>query len=584
MDRKAVVAILLMMVIAIAPTFLLKRPPAKHLADSTAAAAPAPTSGSPAVADSLRAAAPRDSAAAPSIAAADTLHPDTAAAADTVVVRSPLFTAGISTRGGRVVFDSLAQYPSMAPGSKGERAELLPEGSNLLGLTLVSGRDTVPLRTWNFTPSGTRLEVNGETRLTLTAQRAGIGVELTYTFLPDEYRIGVSGRVSGLGPNGALLLVGMGPGLANTEVDSLENQRALAVVTKSGDTERHDFRKLKSGVTDTLTGPFEWVAVKSKYFVTAVLAFDSVGPGRISGATVTAPAGRTGSPTEAKVELSLPLPATGSFGYTLYAGPMEYHQLNAIGHGFDDVNPYGWPGIRTVIHFFVGPLRALLVWMHTHLSLAYGWVLILFGLAIRLILWPLNQKAMRSSMAMQAIQPEVKALQEKHKENPQKLQQEMVKLYKERGVNPVGGCWPMLLPMPILFALFFVFQNSIELRGQSFLWLPDLSRPDPLYIIPIVMGLSMFALSKVGQMGMPKNPQATTMAYVMPVVMTFLFYRFAAGLNLYYAVSNIASVPQQWLLAQERQRQNARQIMEVRTEMPADEVAAAERKARKRRG
>jgi YidC/Oxa1 family membrane protein insertase len=161
---------------------------------------------------------------------------------------------------------------------------------------------------------------------------------------------------------------------------------------------------------------------------------------------------------------------------------------------------------------------------------------------------------MRSTMAMQAIQPLIKELQEKHKSEPQRQQQEMFKLYKEHNVNPFGGCWPMLLPWPILIALFFVFQNTIELRGASFLWLPDLSRPDPVYIIPIFMGLSMFLLSWIGSRGMPPNPQTKMMIYLMPGVMTFLFLRFASGLNLYYAVMNLASLPQQWMLVKERRK------------------------------
>ena len=138
------------------------------------------------------------------------------------------------------------------------------------------------------------------------------------------------------------------------------------------------------------------------------------------------------------------------------------------------------------------------------------------------------------------------------------MQQEVMKVYKEHGVNPLGGCLPMLIPMPVLFALFFVFRQTIEFRGVPFLWLPDLSRADPYFIIPIVMGLSMFALSKIGQIGVPPNPQAKMMMYVMPAFMTFLFLRFSSGLNLYYAVSNIASLPQQWLIARERQRRTAR--------------------------
>jgi YidC/Oxa1 family membrane protein insertase len=198
--------------------------------------------------------------------------------------------------------------------------------------------------------------------------------------------------------------------------------------------------------------------------------------------------------------------------------------------------------------------RWLLVWLHEQLGLAYGLGLVVFGVLIRLVLWPLNQKAMRASMAMQAIQPTLKELQDKYKNDPQRLQQEMFKLYKENNVNPFSGCWPVLLPWPVLIALFFVFQNSIELRGQSFLWIPDLSRADPLYIIPILMAVSMFAVTKIGQLGLPANPQMKMMLYFMPIMMLVLFVNFASGLNLYYAVQNVASIPQQWLVAKERMR------------------------------
>jgi len=155
---------------------------------------------------------------------------------------------------------------------------------------------------------------------------------------------------------------------------------------------------------------------------------------------------------------------------------------------------------------------------------------------------------------MQAVAPLLKQVQDRYKNEPERLQREMMKLYKEHNVNPFGGCLPMLLPMPVLFALFFVFANTIEFRGVPFLWLPDLARSDPYYIIPIVMGLSMFVLSKVGQIGVPPNPQAKTMLYFMPAFMTLLFLRFASGLNLYYAVSNIFSIPQQYMIARRRLR------------------------------
>ncbi len=595
MDRRTVWAILLMMAIAIAPAVLFKRGTAAGnrvtsdslIRASAAASAAADTAtADTATADSAApiARARGDSAAATGVGAAgpgrDSLSPRAAGstgAIDTVRVTSPLVHYGFSTQGARMVTALLERYRSMARDADGARAQIVPDNSELLALTLLVGGDTIPLRDWPLTPSTKSLVVNGPSTLTFTGTRGNLGLELSYSFVPQEYTVGVSGKLTGVGPNGALLLVGMGPTLANTEADSIENHRALSLVTKHDDAQRTDFAGLTPGETRSLSGPFEWAAVKSKYFLTAILASDSTG-GRIAGATATAPVAAGKHPASAHVRLSLPVGPNGAFGYTLYAGPMEQDRLSRLGHSLDDVNPYGWPGIRTLIRPVAVGVRWLFVWMHEHLHLAYGMVLVAFGILVRLILWPLNQKAMRANMQLQAVQPLMKDIQERYKSDPQKMQQEMFKLYKEHGVNPLGGCWPMLLPMPVLFALFFVFQNTIELRGASFLWLPDLSRPDPLYVIPLLMGLSMFGLGKVGQMGMAPNPQAKMMMYLMPVMMTVFFINFASGLNLYYAVSNIASIPQQWLLARERQRRTVRAIVEVKTAPDPGSARAASRR------
>ena len=121
-------------------------------------------------------------------------------------------------------------------------------------------------------------------------------------------------------------------------------------------------------------------------------------------------------------------------------------------------------------------------------------------------------------------------------------------------LSPMMGCLPMLLPMPVLFALYFVFTNTNEFRGISFLWLPDLALKDPFYITPVFMGLSMLALSWIGMRGVPPNPQSKMMAYMMPAMMTVMFLGFPSGLNLYYAVQNVAAMPQQLLLSKERQK------------------------------
>ncbi|HET7468816.1 MAG TPA: membrane protein insertase YidC [Gemmatimonadales bacterium] len=559
MDRRTIWAILLMMVIAIIPAIFIKRPPpaATPAGGDTTAAAAAPASPRPAPAvrtpDTVRSAGVDTASSAPAV--------------HTISVSSPLYAYGVSTQGGRLVSARLARYRSMAPEDSGRTAQILPRDSRLLGLTLITGRDTVPLESLAFTASADSLDATQGAPLRLTTARGPLQVAIEYHFAPDDYRIEVKGHVTGMDPNGGTLLVGMGPTLANTEANLVENHRALAVVTRRNDAERTDLGGLTPGEPKTVSGPLDWVAFKSKYFVTGVLAYDSTG-GRISGTTIAARPTTEKHPTEADVRLALPVPASGDFGYTAYVGPMEIDRLGRLGRGFDDVNPYGWPGFRTIIRPVAVGVRWLLVWMHEHLHLAYGLVLVFFGVMVRVLLWPLNQKAMRANMQLQAVQPLMKDIQERYKNDPQKMQQEMFKLYKEYNVNPLGGCWPMLLPMPVLFALFFVFQNTIELRGASFLWLPDLSRPDPLYVIPVIMGLSMYGLSKVGQIGMEPNPQMKMMLYVMPVMMTFLFLNFASGLNLYYAVSNLASIPQQWLLARERVKRGTTGAAQVKTVRP----------------
>lgn len=561
MDRRTLWAVMLMMAIAFIPTFFIKKP----VRPVAPPASPVATDTAPVTAPAI---------AAPGVPHVGPVAPGAVAVvpADTIAVTTPLARFGVSTRGGVLTSLELERYKSTAPASKGAPVELVRPGSPLLGLAVMSGSDTLHLDQWDFRAEPASLSVTSEpASVTLTSERAGRSVRIRYTFSPNDYQVGVTGSVTGVGAAGGQLVLGLGTGLANTEADSVENFREAALVTYGGSAERHNLAKFAPGETVTFSGPFAWTALKSKYFVTAVLAFDSTG-GRLSGVSATPALSAGKSPTAAATQVRMPIATNGEFSYTLYAGPMEYDRLKRIGHDFDDVNPYGLPGFRTLIRFFAAPVRWLLVWMHESLYLGYGLVLIAFGLLVRVLLWPLNQKAMRANTALQALQPQLQRIQEQYKQDPAQLQKEMFKLYKENGVNPLGGCWPMLLPMPVLFALFFVLGNSIELRGVPFLWFPDLARPDPYFIIPILSGISMFGLTKVGQMGIQHTAQtkmqAQMMTYLMPVMITVFGFNFASGLNLYWTVSNLASIPQQWLIARERmklQKAEVKAFVDVKT-------------------
>jgi YidC/Oxa1 family membrane protein insertase len=184
----------------------------------------------------------------------------------------------------------------------------------------------------------------------------------------------------------------------------------------------------------------------------------------------------------------------------------------------------------------------------------YGFVIIIFSILIKLILHPLTKKSYQSMSEMQFLQPKMTELREKYKEEPQRLNKEMMKLYKEHGVNPLGGCLPMLLQMPVLFSLFIVFRSTIQLRNEPFIgWIDDLSAPDTLHlgfqlpfigdsihILPILMGITMIWQSKISM----TDPKQKFMIYFMPVFLIFIFYSLPSGLNLYYAVFNILSMLQ----------------------------------------
>lgn len=548
MDRRTLFALALMLVVAVLPSILWppEPPPEDPLAADTTALVP----------DTAPVAAEREAVIVPVRPALPAVEPEPASpqpVAPVITVSSDLYAFTFSAEGGRLVGAVLRGYETFAAGDSG-RAQLMPPDSRFLEYALVVGADTLSLADWVFEPSHAALQVEeAGAQLGWTATRGAVRVELTYAFRPDHYLFDITGHVTGV--DAAIALVNLGPRLALVDADSVWDFRSYSVVTKAGKTERLDFRKIDPLETRILEGPFEWVAVKSKYFVVAALALEEGLP-RFGGARATAWE-RVGShATHTDVVASLPAPG-GRFHFSLYVGPQEYHRLRRIGHALEDINPYGWV-LRPIIQPVANLIVVILLWAHETLALSYGWVLVLFGIAVRIVLWPVWRSSMRSTMAMQAIQPELKAVQERYKKDPQRMQQEVMKLYKEHKVNPLGGCLPMLIPMPVLFALFFVFRETIAFRGVPFLWLPDLSRADPYYIIPVLMGLSMFAVSKIGQIGIPPNPQTKMMTYFMPIMLTVLFFKFSSGLNLYYAVSNIASIPQQWMIAQERRRHRAK--------------------------
>lgn len=478
---------------------------------------------------------------------------------ETVSVMTPRVAYGFSTAGAVPVSAVLRQYEALSqPGSK---VELARPGLPLLSFALVNGSDTVQLDRTTFAVDTSARGNSGSSDIAFRANAGRANVLIAYSFGSDGYMAGVTGTVTGLDPARRALLITLPGGLRSQEADSVDNNNQLALAYKAvgKEVESVPFAKLDTGERLAVKGPLNWVATRNKYFLVAVLSDTAASP--FPGATFASghrPVKKQA--TNANATLTQPISPDGRFAFNVYMGPQEWRRLRSLGRDLVYVNPSG--GIfRAIVQPFSTLIMSALLWMHDRLSLSYGWVLVVFGIVVRLILWPLNQSAMRSNLKMQRLQPEMQEIQKKYKSDPEKQQAAMMRLYKEHNMSPLSmfsGCLPMLLPMPVLFALFFVFQNTIEFRGVSFLWLADISQKDPYYIIPVLMGVSMFLLSWIGMRGVPPNPQAKMMGYALPVVMTVFFLNLASGLNLYYAVQNIAALPQQWLIANERRKGSAK--------------------------
>jgi YidC/Oxa1 family membrane protein insertase len=544
MDRRTFLALLLTALVIVLTPMLFR---------GGARQAPTPR---PAQTDTTRRAA---AAPAPVTAAAPAATPAPAvvrAMADTTAVAASNAQYTFAGLGAAPQAVHLTTYANLRPGTpRGAKATLAtaaPAANGampaLLRYRLVLGTDTVRLDTIPF-----RVERTGPT---VTFTSAGPpAITLRYQFGNDGYVAHVSGQVTGATtPTSGQLLIDLPTTLHSQDADTLDDQRHLAYGYKL---EREDvksvpFSKLDPAFVRTDSGPMTWVAARDKYFLIAAIAPNP--------ASAFVALRMQGGPRVGKLALTASATAIqslrdGHFAFDLYSGPQSWTALRAIGHDLENVNPYGgWiPGVQP----FATICMRVLLWMKQTFNLSYGWVLIIFGIAVRMLLWPLNQSAMRSSLKMQRLQPELQEVQKKYKTDPEKQREALVKLYQQHGMSPfspIMGCLPMLLPMPVLFALFFVFQNTIEFRGVQFLWLPDLSLQDPYYIMPIFMGVSMFFLSWIGMRAAPPNPQTKMMSYMMPVMMTVFLLRFASGLNLYYAIQNLAALPQQWMLTRERMK------------------------------
>ncbi len=311
----------------------------------------------------------------------------------------------------------------------------------------------------------------------------------------------------------------------------------------------------------------EWVAVHNQFFALAVMPQQRAEEVLVRKIPLPPP-----SEEEVKFRTVLhPVGYTAEFVYpgmtlaphedllrkvAIYAGPKEYRTLATLAsiynNNVDAVMGFGFFG------FVSKGLLLWMNWLHSAVALSYGWAIVVITVIIKVVFWPLTQASTRSAKRMQALQPKIKELQQKYKEDPAKQQRKMMEFWKENKINPMSGCLPTLIQMPVFFGFFFMIRTAIELRGAPFLWVADLSRPDTLFyipgvnfpfnLLPLIMGATMLWQAQLTPPSAGMDPaQAKIMRY-MPLMFMVFLYNYSAGLTLYWTVQNLLSILQTKLI------------------------------------
>ena len=469
---------------------------------------------------------------------------------ETYLIETPLYLAELSNRGAVLRHMRLKNYLN----ADREPVTIFADSVGSPSILLPIGEDTLDTAQLIFSASAhDMLLKKGESSRLLFKHRLRGGQEIkkTFTFAADRYDIDLQVELVGIRTLTSAYSYAMhwNSPLLSTESnikDDMGHAKVYALVNK--DIEQFDVGgnpMISNRRDDWIT---TWVAARSKYFASAIIPQGASGNGlSMNGRSYKDAYGN--QLKEYDYSLFMPLYREGNEGhrFKIFIGPLDYRILKSYDVELHRMMDLGW---KWVVEPFSVLVLLSFTAVHKYVP-NYGVVIIIFSILVKIILNPLTRRSTKSMKEMQLLQPKIAELRDKYGKDPQRLNQETMKLYKEHGVNPLGGCLPTLLQMPLLFALFVVFRSAIELRQAPFvLWIKDLSIPDtiyhlpfsiPLNVLPLVMGITMFLQQKMTM----TDPKQKFMVYLMPVVFTIMFNNFPSGLTLYYSLFNIISLVQQ---------------------------------------
>ena len=517
--------------------------------------------------------------------------PDTGSYQD-VNVETDVFSAILTTKGGAVKSIKLKGHAE----KEGQNLEMIYRkesqmnafelyfgdinGQPLSGAFAVNqfkqGKDTV-------------VEFKKDVNLTVgNGNPVPVEIKKTYTFKPDEFMVELAveftsktGKAINFNSNGYAYSLGFGPqiGPQFTKLDNREDFRRY--VTLNGDKKKKMVKLTKSDMTKEVTGRTVWSAISGKYF--AVIGITDA----TEYVTTFSQLPVAGQENASRMFFSRPVVKSTNFidTFKFYIGPKSSSELRRYDSA--DTNGFGMTKMELdrVLDSgaILGWLQAILKWLlisFHKLIPNYGVAIILLTVVVKIVLYPLTKKSFESSAKMSALSPKMKEIQDKYKNNPQKLNAELAALYKREGVSPLSGCFPILLQMPIFFALYGLLNSFFELRGAGFLepWIKDLSQPDSIWnfaptsilfigsdirLLPILMAVTQIISSKLmqpaGSSGgsSQQQSQMKMMTYAMPVIFLFVLYDVSSGLLLYWTMTNILSIGQQ-LYINHRQKVKAK--------------------------
>ncbi|MDJ0622779.1 MAG: membrane protein insertase YidC [Desulfocapsaceae bacterium] len=468
--------------------------------------------------------------------------------ASRITVDTDLFTAVISEAGGAIKSFVLKNHTeTSAEDSPGKQ---LVENAPQLGYPMkFSWGSVVPADIYYKLENGnvTFVDGRGELRMSAVAP-SGLKVEKTYVFSKDNYLMDLAVRVS----NPTSQSLQGNPQLTQVNVPFQESSAFNRFLFSgpaayiNNQLKEYETKEFEDG-PKTVQGIFDWVAYEGTYFMCAII------PQEKSQATFTMQGSEDYAYTQYAGTLDTLSPGEAKvYNYRVFYGPKKLSLLQEIGFNLDKSIDFGW------FDFIAKPTLWLLNYFHSYVK-NYGIAIILVTIIFKALFWPITQKGLKSMKNMQKLQPKMLKLKEKYKNDPQAMNREVMNLYKTYKVNPLGGCLPMLLQIPVFFALYKVLLLCIELRHAPFmLWINDLSAPDRLWIgfeipwlgglpvLTLLMGASMFLQQKMTPT--TADPTQAKIMMMLPVFFTFMFVNFASGLVLYWFTNNLLSILQQQLI------------------------------------